>query len=161
MNSSLFLKISYLFILISILFIFVSIPFSSILANFSVFFKNFFLFDLKEPSKIIAVTFSNNFALNLSNLSNVQESFLDKIAGNLRHPEEVLKVRLERYLELNCLTLDELKQILNKSFSENEVSDFVDHGIYNDSIAKSLENILNINSSDLKFNKLNKEDEVL
>ena len=115
----------------------------------------------KEPSKIIAVTFSNNFALNLSNLSYVQESFLDKISGNLRHPEKVLKIRLERYLELNCLTLEELRKILNKSFSENEVSDFVDHGIYNDSIAKSLENILNINSSDLKFNKLNKEDEVV
>ena len=117
-------------------------------------------------SKILAITFSSNIALNLINMSNIEYKNLNKIAGDIRDINKLLVLRLNRYLELNFMTKQELiKNIyeLNPKLSnlEEKINKFIYKGIYNREIAIIISKILNIDYKFLEFENLKKNNDVI
>ncbi len=122
--------------------------------------------DKSINSKIIAVTFSNNVALNSSNLSYIPYDGLNEVSGDLRNTEDLFTKRLQRYLDKNLLNKDLLIEKLSTLYEKDEIDKYFSS--YNDrnnqtnlSINEFICDYLNINKNDLEFNKLEESKEVI
>lgn len=106
---------------------------------------------------IIAVTFSSNVYNSLQDIIFSKVENISKISGNLRYPEQVLKLRIERLLELNYMNKENIISILENKYTKEQINQVLYNGIYHDNIINELCIILNIFKEELIINKLNEE----
>jgi hypothetical protein len=111
----------------------------------------------EEDAIIIAVTFSSNVYNSLQEVIYCGADNISKISGNLRNPEKVLKIKIERFLELNNLTKNNIIDKLKTKYEIKIIKDLLENGIYNSEIIKDLSQIFNIFPEELKVNKLDQE----
>lgn len=110
-----------------------------------------------EDAIIIAVTFSSNVYNALQDIIFSKVENISNISGNLRNTEQVLKLRIERLLELNSITKENIVSSLKNKYSVEDINEVLNNGIYNDNIIEELCKIFNIFKEELIVNKLKKE----
>lgn len=110
-----------------------------------------------EEAIIIAVTFSSNVYNALQDIIFSKVENISNISGNLRNTEQVLKLRIERLLELNSLTKENIASSLKNRYSVKDINEVLNNGIYNDNIIQELCKIFDIFKEEFIVNKLRNE----